>query len=75
MPQLSKSKIVAFRQCPKRLWLSVNKPELADESGSEAIFRVGNEVGDIARKIYDPDDKGHLLDPNIIGWKESRRQT
>lgn len=50
---LSKSKILLHRQCPKRLWLHVHKPELAEEDPSaEARFRDGNKVGDIARKLY-----------------------
>lgn len=43
---LSKSRIAAFEQCPKRLWLSIHRRELAqqDESAS-ARFAVGHEVG------------------------------
>jgi len=33
MRQLSKSKIIAYRQCPKRLWLELHRPELRDDSG------------------------------------------
>lgn len=49
---LSKSKIMAHRQCPKRLWLEVSRPELADESGSQAVFAAGHVVGDIARQLH-----------------------
>jgi hypothetical protein len=28
--KLSKSKLLAFRQCPKRLWLQTHRPDLAD---------------------------------------------
>ena len=46
---LSKSRITAFEQCPKRLWLSVHRPELAhQEDGAEARFATGHEVGAIA---------------------------
>ncbi|MDQ8192518.1 DUF2779 domain-containing protein [Roseibacillus persicicus] len=68
MRQLSKSKIIAFRQCPKRLWLELHRPDLRDDSGSEFAFAVGNQVGDIARSIYDPEQKGHLIDINEVGW-------
>lgn len=71
MKQLSKSKILAYRQCPKRLWLEVHRPELRDDSGSEMAFAIGNQVGEVARRIYDPRNKGHLLDPHEIGWEES----
>jgi hypothetical protein len=30
MRPLSKSKLMAFRQCPKRLWLEVHRPELRE---------------------------------------------
>ena len=50
---LSKSKILLHRQCPKRLWLQVHKPELAEvDPAAEARFRDGNKVGDVARQLY-----------------------
>ncbi|PZP19119.1 MAG: DUF2779 domain-containing protein [Sphingomonas hengshuiensis] len=46
---LSKSKITAFEQCPKRLWLSVHRRDLAEQDeGAEARFATGHEVGAIA---------------------------
>lgn len=46
---LSKSKIARFEQCPRRLWLSQYRPELAPEDpAAEARFAVGHEVGAIA---------------------------
>lgn len=68
---LSKSKLIAFRQCPKRLWLEVHRSDLRDDSASEAVFRIGNEVGDVARAIYDPEAKGELVDINILGFEEA----
>jgi len=49
---LSKSKISAFEQCPKRLWLSVHRPELAarDEDANVRVS-TGHEVGAIARAL------------------------
>ncbi|QWE07899.1 DUF2779 domain-containing protein [Polynucleobacter ibericus] len=53
MSKLTKSKILLNRQCPRRLWLQVNRPELAiEDESSMARFRDGNAVGDIARKIH-----------------------
>jgi len=50
---LSKSKILLHRQCPKRLWLKLHKPELAeDDPAAEARFRDGNQVGEVARQLY-----------------------
>ena len=62
MRNLSKSKIIAYRQCPKRLWLAIHKPELCDESGSKAVFAIGHQVGEIARRIYDPEGNGVTID-------------
>jgi len=46
---LSKSKITMFEQCPKRLWLSVHRPDLGEQDdGAEARFATGHEVGAIA---------------------------
>ncbi|MDG2515920.1 DUF2779 domain-containing protein [Sphingobium yanoikuyae] len=43
---LSKSKITYFEQCPKRLWLSVHRADLAEiDEGAEARFATGHEVG------------------------------
>jgi Domain of unknown function(DUF2779) len=66
---LSKSKLLAFRQCPKRLWLEIHKPELrADSAGTEASFRIGHAVGEVARRLYDPKGKGSLIDPKAEGF-------
>jgi hypothetical protein len=67
MRNLSKSKIIAYRQCPKRLWLEIHKPELRDDSGSEVAFAIGNQVGDIARDIYDPEHVGDMIDIGDLG--------
>ncbi|WP_254620841.1 DUF2779 domain-containing protein [Sphingomonas sp. CL5.1] len=46
---LSKSKITMFEQCPKRLWLSVHRPDMAEQDdGAEARFATGHEVGAVA---------------------------
>jgi len=42
MRNLSKSKIISYPQCPKRLWLEIHRPELKDDSASEAVFAIGN---------------------------------
>jgi hypothetical protein len=63
MRALSKSKLLAFRQCAKRLWLELYRPELREESPeTEARFEVGHQVGDIARQLFDPAGKGVLVD-------------
>ncbi|MEO6223261.1 MAG: DUF2779 domain-containing protein [Vicinamibacterales bacterium] len=51
--RLSKSRLNSFRQCAKRLWLEVHKPELKQESDDmRRMFGVGHQVGAIAREAY-----------------------
>lgn len=66
---LSKSKLIAWRQCPRRLWLEVHEPELREDStGAEARMEAGNELGRLARKLYDPDGRGETIDAQAIGF-------
>ena len=63
MPALSKSKLIASLQCPRRLWLEVHCPELSEHSAaSQAAFAAGRSVGEVARKLYDPKGLGILID-------------
>jgi len=69
MPLLSKSKLIAFRQCPKRLWLEVHRPELREDSTAvQASFRAGYQVGDIARRLYDTEGQGAAIDVESEGY-------
>jgi len=64
MPRLSKSKLLAFRQCERRLWLEVHRPGLRqDDDASQAVFANGHRVAELARRLYDPERQGVLLDP------------
>jgi hypothetical protein len=46
---LSKSRITAFEQCPRRLWLMIHRPDAAEQDeGAEARFATGHSVGDLA---------------------------
>ena len=71
MRNLSKSKIIAYRQCPKRLWLEIHKSELRDDSASEMVFQIGNQVGDMARTIYDVGGNGEFIDINGLGHEQA----
>lgn len=76
MRVLSKSKLMAFRQCPKRLWLEIHRPELrADSAGTQASFAVGHEVGDIARRLYDPEGIGQLVEVAPDGYDAAFERT
>ena len=68
MRALSKSKLIAFRQCPKRLWLDVHQPDAReDSSATQAVFRTGHEIGALAQQIYDPAGEGVTIDLRAEG--------
>lgn len=49
---LSKSRLISWRQCPKRLWLEVNRPDLRVITPDlERRFQVGHQVGAIAQDL------------------------
>ncbi|NJS36994.1 MAG: hypothetical protein HC765_12255 [Brachymonas sp.] len=76
MRTLSKSKLIAYRQCTKRLWLEIHRPELrADSAATLASFATGHQVGDIARQIYDPKLKGTLIKIEADGFEAAFVQT
>lgn len=76
MRNLSKSKLLSFRQCTKRLWLEIHRPELREDSaGTEACFVVGHQVGDIASQLYDPEGKSAFLDLTNISITELLEHT
>lgn len=69
---LSKSRLMAFRQCARRLWLEVNQPELrADSTAAQARFNAGYEVGEVARRLYDPKGSGVLVDAQVEGYSQA----
>lgn len=69
MRVLSKSKLLSYLQCPKRLWLEIHRPELREDSAAtQASYAVGHTVGDIARRIYDQDGKAALIDIDEEGF-------
>lgn len=63
MKGLSKSKLLAHRQCPKRLWLQTYRPELGDQSSSAAVFSLGHDVGEVARSLH---PKGVLIEGSTL---------
>lgn len=76
MKALSKTRLLAYRQCPKRLWLEVHRPELrADSQATQANFRTGHQVGDIARRLYDPAGKGAVIDLGVGRVAQALSQT
>jgi len=58
---ISKTKLLRYLQCPKRLWLEQYSPELEDESAyDEAAIETGRVGGEMARRIYGSGG-GHLI--------------
>ena len=59
---LSKSKLIAYRQCPRKFWLNKYRPEVAVCSDdSVARIETGYLVGDLARKVFDPVCTGQTI--------------
>lgn len=71
MRRLSKSRILSYRQCPKRLWLEVHRPELRDDSSSQQAFAIGHQVGAIAHLVYDAEGQGTLIDIGALGHESA----
>jgi len=75
MVRLSKSKIMASLQCPKRVHLEINRPDLVQYSAAqEAVFAIGHEVGDIAIKLYGQ-GRGTYIDYQGGGFAPALAQT
>ncbi|MGA2224714.1 MAG: hypothetical protein ABSH41_09760 [Syntrophobacteraceae bacterium] len=51
--RLSKSKILSGIQCPKRLFLEVHSPKLAEQSdAADTRIKTGHQVAEVARTPY-----------------------
>ena len=76
---LSKSRYTAFRQCPKCLWMNINKPEKAvAEPIPESRVKAGIEVGNLAKEYFGAYHEAtqHKVDGSIdiaVMLKETQR--
>jgi len=69
--RLSKSRVIAWRQCPRRLWLEAYRPDLrVVTEAMQRGFDHGHDIGAAARALY---PGGVLVDPPTLG--EALRQT
>src|SRR4051812_44369315 len=67
---------MAFRQCPRRLWLEIHKPELREDSdATRASFDVGHTVGELARQLYDPNGRARPVAVSREAFEASFAQT
>lgn len=65
MNRLSKTKILAFRQCPKQLWLTVHKHDAKKVSeDAQDRYAVGNAIGEMARNHF---GAGEFIDIKRLG--------
>ena len=61
MKNLSKSRYITFRQCPKALWLSIYKPEEAKiDDAQKARFEAGEVIGELARGYFGPYEDANI---------------
>jgi len=62
--KLSKSKLLSYRQCPKRLWLQTHRPDLAEvDDATVTVMAVGTQVGETFRTTY---PAGRLVDSDDL---------
>ena len=72
-PGLSKSRLLDYLQCPRRLWLQAHRPEAREQSTAmQLAFANGHEVGETARALV---PGGVLIDPPGHDLAEALRLT
>jgi len=60
---LSKSRVLAVRQCPKRLWLEVNRPDLRIVTPDvQRRLNQGHRLNDVVHRLI---PEGHLIDDGV----------
>jgi predicted RecB family nuclease len=71
---LSKSRFLAGRQCPLRLWLRCYNPHLASEvsAAQQAMFDAGHEVGLLATRLF---PGGRLIEDDYMHHSEAMEAT
>lgn len=70
---LSKSRIAAFEQCPRRLWLQVHQPdEVCFDKESTLSFAGGHAVGTAACGCYTPGTFGRPIGNKLVALRYIR---
>jgi len=71
---LSKSRYLAGRQCPKRLWFEVHARERLPpvDAATQAIFDQGTDVGRLAQELY---PGGLEIARDRLAWKQAVADT
>jgi hypothetical protein len=70
---LSKSKLIAAWQCPKRVHLEKHHPELGETSArTESLWATGHEVGAVAQRLYGTEESVEIAFDRRIGLMVAR---
>jgi CRISPR/Cas system-associated exonuclease Cas4 (RecB family) len=73
---LSKSKIISYLQCSRRIWLEIHRPELSETSDrSELAMKSGNQVGEIAQQLYSHSSNPTVVDRESLGLSVALRRS
>ena len=76
MRNFSKSELLAYDQCQKRLWLQVNKPQLVSDAATpQSTYVADNRLKAIAREIFDTNGRGKTFDVKAKVFKKVLAQT
>jgi hypothetical protein len=67
MRTLSIAQLLAYRQCPKRLWLETHQPDLAAEKNPTDVFVDEARIREIAFHEFSPKERHH----HDLGERES----
>ncbi len=67
---------MAYRQCEKRFWLEFHRPEFREHTANtQAKFKTGHDVGEVAQRLYDPRGQGALIDLERDGYETAFART
>ena len=76
MYSLSKAKLLAYRQCPKRLWLEIHRSMLREAlPQSQARMEEARKLKELSRPLYDPAGRGQVIDPREQGCAAALAQS
>ena len=76
MLMLSKSNVLAYRQCHKRLWLEIHRSDLKEDStATERFAKTEYDMSEAVRKLYDPGGRGISIDRSNDDYEAACRQT
>ena len=67
---------MSFKQCHKKLWLELHRQDLCEHTTeAQSRFDVGDQIGELARKLYDSKGDGVHIDIEADGYAEALFQS